>query len=667
MTTRETAQELAQLRLLYVEDGEQLREAMLRVFTPVFKEVVTAENGQEGLERFRESTPDLIITDLKMPVMDGLEMIAAIRKEDSRIPIVVISANDEVSYFVETIRLEVNGYLVKPMKFEDFLMTMQKVTSVMALRRKVAHKTHLMEQYQAATDQSFIVSKTNTEGIITYVNDAFCQTTGYHRDEVIGKTHHLISDPETPQAVFDAMWHTISVEKTIYQTMLKNRTKAGELYYSKITILPLLDEHGNIDEYLGLHTDVTEIMRPEHRLDDYLAHTEYPALILLKIESFNHLKHVFGDEAAAIIQKNFITDFDDDFKALSDNTHVFALDEGVVALAFECRSEEEGKASLRKRVETLQVKVYESSVNFGDLDYDVSIIVSMAAGDNALVNAKEGIETLERTGERFIWAEDTIETIREEARKNLDMLQTLKHAIDNGGIVTYFQPIVDNATQAIVKYETLVRLIDEAGNVISPFFFLEIAKSGKFYPKITELVIDQAFAMLCSCDMEVSINLSALDIERRESRERIIAHLERHRELAHRVVFELLEEEAVKNIGTIRDFISHVKAMGVQIAIDDFGSGYSNYQRLMDYQPDILKIDGSLIKNVHTDAYVHSVVTSLVAFAKDNGIKTVAEFVEDEAVYDCVNAIGIEFSQGYHFGKPEPLKACGIDAGNGAQ
>ena len=95
--------------------------------------------------------------------------------------------------------------------------------------------------------------------------------------------------------------------------------------------------------------------------------------------------------------------------------------------------------------------------------------------------------------------------------------------------------------------------------------------------------------------------------------------------------------------------------MGVSIAIDDFGAGYSNFERLLEFEPDLLKIDGSLIKNIITDKYSQNVVETIVAFAKRQNIKTIAEYVENKEIFDYLNNLGVDYSQGYYFGKPEYL------------
>ena len=96
-----------------------------------------------------------------------------------------------------------------------------------------------------------------------------------------------------------------------------------------------------------------------------------------------------------------------------------------------------------------------------------------------------------------------------------------------------------------------------------------------------------------------------------------------------------------------------LRSLGVKIAIDDFGTGYSNFERLLEYKPDIIKIDGSLIKNIQTNRHNRSIVEMIVTFAKKQHIQTIAEFVESEEIFHIVQALGIDYSQGYAFGKPE--------------
>jgi EAL domain-containing protein (putative c-di-GMP-specific phosphodiesterase class I) len=231
----------------------------------------------------------------------------------------------------------------------------------------------------------------------------------------------------------------------------------------------------------------------------------------------------------------------------------------------------------------------------------------------------------------------------------------IKDAITDSRIVSYFQPIIDNKTKKIVKYESLVRLIDAENKVLSPYFFLDTAKKSNHYLKITNIVLEHSFGVLKHSNFDISINISALDIEHRAMRDKILELLEENKQRANRVVFELLEDEAIKDFDLVKKFISQIKSYGVKIAIDDFGAGYSNFERLLDYQPDILKIDGCLIRDIETSSYSLSAVKSIVTFAKEQNLQTIAEFIENESIFNIVRDLGVDFSQGYYFGKPEPL------------
>ncbi len=160
---------------------------------------------------------------------------------------------------------------------------------------------------------------------------------------------------------------------------------------------------------------------------------------------------------------------------------------------------------------------------------------------------------------------------------------------------------------------------------------------------------------MCYENKNIAINLSSSDIENKSIRKHLLK-LVTKKENIGRVTFELLEDEEVKDFDLVKDFILEVKQKGkVQIAIDDFGSGYSNYERLLDFQPDILKIDGSLIKNIVNDKYCRHVVESILVFAEKQNIKTIAEFVANKDIYEKIKELGVDYSQGYYLGEPKKL------------
>ena len=238
----------------------------------------------------------------------------------------------------------------------------------------------------------------------------------------------------------------------------------------------------------------------------------------------------------------------------------------------------------------------------------------------------------------------------------MDTIAMIKKAIIDNKIISFFQPIINNRTGQVEKYESLVRIIDDDNEVLVPSFFLDTVKKGEYYHQITNIIIENSFKQLRACDKEISINLSVFDIEEERTIQNILDLLVKHKVYAHRIIFELLEDASIKDLSKMKEFIYNVRAYGVQIAIDDFGAGYSNFERILDCRPDILKIDGSLIKNIDTDQQSRDIVESIHTFASKHQIKTVAEYVSNEKIQQIVFEIGIDYSQGFYFGKPELLE-----------
>jgi EAL domain-containing protein (putative c-di-GMP-specific phosphodiesterase class I) len=246
------------------------------------------------------------------------------------------------------------------------------------------------------------------------------------------------------------------------------------------------------------------------------------------------------------------------------------------------------------------------------------------------------------------------ENVEKQYHSNIAMASTIRKALATGRILCHYQPIVNIFTGKIDKYETLVRMIDEEGTLIMPLQFLPIAKKTKLYPRITKEVIHQACHLFSNRSEEFSVNISMYDIHDSSTLQEIITTITQTG-TASRIVFEILESDGIENYQEVAQFISKVKALGAKIAIDDFGTGYSNFEHILKLDVDYIKIDGSLIREITDNPRHRIIVETIVDFSKKIGAKTIAEFVSDEAIYTTIKEIGVDYSQGYYTGKPEPL------------
>ncbi|WP_051654726.1 EAL domain-containing protein [Persephonella sp. IF05-L8] len=646
--------ETKKIKVLYIEDDQRVRETTLLLLKEFFNKILTASNGDEGLKIYHKEKIDLIITDINMPVMSGLEMVSKIREKDKDIPIIVLTAHSETDYLIQSIKLGVDGYILKPIDLNQFLEVIKKVLEKITLKKELEKNIYLLKQYQKAVDELFIVSKTNSKGIITYVNKKFCDISKYSEEELIGKPHNIVRHPDVPKQFFDDLWKTIKKEKRKWKGIVKNKAKDGSTYYVDTIITPILDKEGNVVEFLSIRKDVSNIINPRKKLENMFITSENFLVAIINVDNFKYIESLLDFKSLQEVEEKIIKIIIQNIPEECNFNEVINVGDGEFVLAKEV-SQITDKL-IEKTIRNLKrIQKILQQISREFIDYEIEVSISIAYGKNAYKIAKYGLSKISEINTDFIIANELEEKIKTEAKRNLKTLSLIKYAVENEGILLYLQPIIDNHTGNISKYEALVRIKDKDGNILSPFSFLDIAKKTKYYPEFTFSVMRQTFNILEIIDTQISINLSVIDIEKEHIRNEILKLIEENRNKADKITFELLEED-VKDFSVIEDFIKIIKSFGIQIAIDDFGSGYSNFERLLDYQPDILKIDGSLVKNIENDKFSRNLVETIVSFAKKQNLQTIAEFVENDNIYRILKDIGVDYSQGYYFGKPEPYE-----------
>jgi len=217
--------------------------------------------------------------------------------------------------------------------------------------------------------------------------------------------------------------------------------------------------------------------------------------------------------------------------------------------------------------------------------------------------------------------------------------------------VAHFQPIYNYKTKTIEKYEALMR-IEEKGSLLYPNHFLNIAKQTKLYSELTYKMINIVIDKFSSNNLEFSLNLCIEDLMNKELTNYLYDYALK-KNVLNRMVLEIVESEEMEDNTYISKVIKKFKDVGTKISIDDFGSGYSNYEYLISLQADYLKIDGSITKLIITDDRTLDVVKSIVEFAKKSDIKIIAEFVSNEEIDKVLREVGVDYAQGFYYGKPQ--------------
>ncbi len=437
------------------------------------------------------------------------------------------------------------------------------------------------------------------------------------------------------------------ISKPFDKLELKARCKS----YAQISTL-------NKKYTLANKNPITNLSNKMALLKDIEKNSDEKELFIIKIDNFNMNENFYGSKIAQHLEREFI-------KTLHLNSHmignynIYHISTGRYAILIE------NKAALKKEVVTtfcthFTEHVKRTKYSYEEYTFDVNVTMSFAKGKETLFeDANMILMTAMNEKKDFLLSYDAIEAIKDNLKGNLEMLRDIKIALKYDKIIPYFQPIHNMRNSKINRYEALVRMVDQNENITLPGpYFLDVAKKGKLYSQVTKILFQKVIEKVRTHKCEISINLSSLDIEDVTMGEYLLDLLKNNRDVTDKLIFELLEDKDTQDYNYVNNFINRARSYGVKIAIDDFGSGYSNFIRIIEFKPDIIKIDGSLIENIEHSKTSRQTVEAIKIFADKLGAKTVAEYVINKEVYQIIKEIGIDYAQGYYIGKPEPKLIC---------
>ena len=393
-------------------------------------------------------------------------------------------------------------------------------------------------------------------------------------------------------------------------------------------------------------TDVLTDLGNRYKLINDINSSKNPALAIVKIDDFSELNDFYGYKLGDHIVKQIGINLSNLVKSKTTNVYHIQGDRYVLFNPDIDKEEFTNNISqLLKNLDEIRVKINEEYLSF-----NFTTGISFEDKSEILTTADMALQIAIRGNENIVLFIEEI-SLNKEYENNIFWTKKIKQAILDDCFVPVYQPIVNNKNKIAEKYESLVRLRVK-DRLISPSLFLEISKKTKHYPTITKTMIEKTFEIFKDNNLEFSLNLTIEDILNKEIEYFIVAILNKY-DFGSRVVFEIVESESIENFEEVLRFLNIVKSFGCKIAIDDFGTGYSNFVYLMRLSPDYIKIDGSLIKEIDTNTQAQVVVTTIVDFAKKMGIKTIAEFVENEQILNKVIELDIDYSQGYFFSEPK--------------
>jgi diguanylate cyclase (GGDEF)-like protein len=407
-----------------------------------------------------------------------------------------------------------------------------------------------------------------------------------------------------------------------------------------------------------LYRDILTNLPNRNKLNVDIINSITPNLFQINIDSLKSINDYYGYIAGDFVIKEIANRIL--FFLISEEYNLYKLesDEFAILLDKEITRNEADTLS-RFFIESISEKPFNFDGN--EIHITVTIGVALNIGNDKGILSRENCNELCTNSDLalkkavlnkknyFIF--DQSVKLNNEYEGSIRIIKKLKESIKNDSIVPFYQPIMNNMTGKIDKYESLIRIKDN-GEILTPLYFLDISKKSKFYPKLTRIIIHKTFEILKVHESEFSINISINDILDEETIIFLKYKMDEFREFAGRIVFELLESEGIENYDDVKSFIDFIKSYGSKIAIDDFGSGYSNFGHLIKLKVDYIKLDSMIIKKIDTDKNNLIMAKNINHFAHELGIKTIAEYVHSEKVLELVKETGIDYSQGYYIGEP---------------
>ena len=370
------------------------------------------------------------------------------------------------------------------------------------------------------------------------------------------------------------------------------------------------------------------------------------ALILINIDSFEDINDFFGYdfgdkvllEISKWLQKHLPDKKSELYKLEADNFAIFT-------------QKYDNDKELNSYLSMLSRKIINMSFMIHENELDIGFTIGAALNSDDLLKLTHSAfkkSKLKKTRFEIYSNDQHSENMQE---KNIKINKIIKKSILHHNVVPFFQPIYNIKLNRVDKYESLMRLKTD-DSYMQPAEFLQISKRSKLYPRLTKEIFTNVTEGINSHKVEYSINLSVDDILDKETSSFILKKLEKS-DVGSWLVFEILESEGIKNYKEVTKFLREIKLLGAKIAIDDFGSGYSNFEYILKLDVDFLKVDGSLIKNIDINEDMQIIAGTIVDFAKKLNIKTVAEFVHNKNIFEKIKSMGFDYAQGYYIGKPD--------------
>ncbi|MDD2308649.1 MAG: EAL domain-containing protein [Desulfuromonadaceae bacterium] len=684
----------ANLVLLTIDDEESVRSSVAAFFEDCGFTVLQACDGREGIDMIHALHPDVIITDLRMPHVDGMTVVDAVKRLDDNLPVIVLSGTGVLTDAIEALRGGAWDYLTKPVAdlvelelvvarcIERARLVQENRGCYQKLELQVKERTAELRKLSTAVEQSAnSVVITDINGIIEYVNPTFCAVSGYSREEAIGQNPRILKSDKHLDLYYAEMWKTICSGKE-WRGELCNKTKEGRQYWELCSIAPIKDETGAITNYVANKEDITGRKLHEEQLyyqanfdaltglpnrhyfqkhlelqlELITRESQYLTLLVLDIDNLKYVNDTFGHEFGDLLIKEIARRLETACGA-SCVVSRFVGDEFTIIPPLSATADDA----------TLFAVEVRDAMNDVFTVRGMEIVATASIGVVIYPEDGESVESLLKNGEAAMYqakqeGKNAVCFYTRELNRQLDerfaLEAKLHRAIDRGEFTMNYQPQVNLADGSVIGAEALLRWTPTGEATVPPSLFVPILEESGMIVAVGEWVLWQACSQAVAwqssglAELRMSVNISALQFMRSDLDVAVKRVLEVTGLDPHRLCLELTESMVMVDSTRTLEKMTALANIGVILSLDDFGTGYSSLEYLGRLPINELKIDMSFVRRMLTTRNDAAVVNTIIAMGQGLDMELVAEGVETEEQLAYLAERGCQVIQGYYFSKP---------------
>lgn len=376
------------------------------------------------------------------------------------------------------------------------------------------------------------------------------------------------------------------------------------------------------------------------------------ALLLISIDNFAMILGGYGHEVSETMMQALIEHVG---TLLTKNDHIARLQRDQFAIVLASSFPEDTNRLAQRIVTVIQ--------NYGRERFTAASlhVISTVGAVHFPSETSEARDALDKAfialRSRQEGAYRTYAATRQEAdlsRQHMGLASYLYGAYKENRLRLAWQPVIETASGRVVHYEALLRMIGHGGKITSAGALIPVAEKMGLIDSIDRMVLELVVKELRECpDVRLALNISNLTTDSQVWLEYLQALLEQTPAIASRLIIEITETAAQRDLRRVAYFVAAVQSFGCMVALDDFGSGYTSFRQLKALSVDMIKIDGVFIKDLPHNADNRFFVRTLLDFIRGFGLISVAEFVETGEIAKILMELGVDYMQGYYFGKPE--------------